>query len=132
VGVSDSGDSGRIRSSGRMNNVYLFSRLVRPFTIEPSGFHKSFSPSSDAGLKSVDVLVTATSQQKFFTLITVRPRSAKRLFCLRDVCTSLCILVLAPIETWGGNVLDRVFLSVIIIRSALSCANTSSIPLGDG
>jgi hypothetical protein len=44
VGVSDSGDSGRIRSSGRMNNVYLFSRLVRPFTIEPSGFHKSFPP----------------------------------------------------------------------------------------
>jgi hypothetical protein len=107
VGVSDSGDSGRIRSSGRMNNVYLFSRLVRPFTIEPSGFHKSFSPSSDAGPKSVGVLVTATSQQKFFALITVRPRSAKRLFCLRDICTFLCILALAPIKTWVGTCLTE-------------------------
>lgn len=41
VGVSDSGDSGRIRCSGRINNVYLFLPFSVHSLLEPTGFHIS-------------------------------------------------------------------------------------------
>jgi hypothetical protein len=136
VGVSDSGDSGRIRSSGRMNNVYLFS-AARPFISLLN--HPALTNHSPLQTLVQSLLPRSSAHS------AQRPRS--RLLCThhhygRDrqnvflACVMsvqfLCILVLAPIKTWGGNVLDRVFLSVRIIRSALSCVNRSSIPLGDG
>jgi hypothetical protein len=136
VGVSDSGDSGRIRGSGRMNNVYLFS-AARPFIslLNHPALTNLFS-SSDACPKSVCPNPPRSRHgdfaADFFALITVTAAIGKTSFACVMSVQFLCILVLAPIETWGGNVLDRVFLSVRIIRSALSCANRSSIPLGDG
>lgn len=111
VGVSDSGDSGRIHCSGRINNVYLF----LPFSVLSLSTFTNHPPSALDSLFLMHSTVTlATSQQKVIALVTVRPRSAKRpVACVMSVWLRRfsCILVLAPVEGWRVCVLDRVFLA---------------------
>lgn len=88
VGVSDSGVAGRIRGSGRMNNVYLLSRPVRSFTIEPSGFHKSASLPSDTFPKSVANSQSSRHSDLAANICThhhMCGRDRQNVFCLRDV-----------------------------------------------
>jgi hypothetical protein len=119
VGVSDSGVAGRIRGSGRMNNVYnLLSRPVRSFTIEPSGFHKS-QPLSPRALVLVQSLLPNSQSSRHSDFAAnnlhsspyVRPRSAKRLFaCVMSVHFYVSSSWLLS-RDGVGYVLDRVFLA---------------------
>ena len=86
VGVLDSGVAERIRSSGRMNNVYLFSRPC-PFIHyrNPPAFtnHPAYPVPLRCWCKVCYQFELHPSQRlrsRHLALITVRPRSAKRLF----------------------------------------------------